>query len=221
MVYGPTLELFQQQQKLRTYYNFINVDSVRYTVGGQKRMFVSAVRETPLYEPVPWLAYWGQRFMMFTHGFGLVPGAGRERHGRRRTRVRVVGHPLEGQVPGARRHRAARLLRRRLRDDGVLQRPRHEGARLPDRPGPRGDRPAASGEDRRAHRLALEADRLRVAQRQVLGARLLGPHHAGHARPLHPHAGRPARAHRAVPLLRLQPVRRRRGRTHRLDRQRA
>ena len=72
MVYGPTLELLQQQQKLRTYYNFVNVDSVRYTVGGEKRMFVSAVRETPLYEPVPWLAYWGQRFMMFTHGYGLV-----------------------------------------------------------------------------------------------------------------------------------------------------
>jgi uncharacterized protein len=72
MVYGPTLELFQQQQKLRTYYNFINVDSVRYTVDGEKKMFVSAVRETPLYEPVPWLAYWGQRFMMFTHGWGLV-----------------------------------------------------------------------------------------------------------------------------------------------------
>ncbi len=72
MVYGPTLELFQQQQKLRTYYNFVNVDSVRYTVNGEKRMFVSSVRETPLYEPVPWLAYWGQRFMMFTHGFGLV-----------------------------------------------------------------------------------------------------------------------------------------------------
>ncbi|HYX21164.1 MAG TPA: UPF0182 family protein, partial [Thermoanaerobaculia bacterium] len=72
MVYGPTLELLQQQQKLRTYYNFINVDSVRYTVDGEKKMFVSAVRETPLFEPVPWLAYWGQRFMMFTHGFGLT-----------------------------------------------------------------------------------------------------------------------------------------------------
>ena len=84
MVYGPTLELFQQEQKLRTYYNFLNVDSVRYTVNGEKRMFVSSVRETPLYEPVPWLAYWGQRFMMFTHGFGLVaaPAAEVTRDGR-------------------------------------------------------------------------------------------------------------------------------------------
>ncbi len=72
MVYGPTLELFQQQQKLRTYYNFVNVDNVRYPIDGENRMFVSSVRETPLYEPVPWLAYWGQRFMLFTHGFGMV-----------------------------------------------------------------------------------------------------------------------------------------------------
>ncbi|MEO8430691.1 MAG: UPF0182 family protein [Acidobacteriota bacterium] len=72
MVYGPTLEVFQQQQKLRTYYNFLNVDNVRYKIDGEERMFVSSVRETPLFEPVPWLAYWGQRFMMFTHGYGLV-----------------------------------------------------------------------------------------------------------------------------------------------------
>ena len=91
MVYGPTLELFQQQQKLRTYYNFLNVDTVRYTIGGEKTMFVSAVRETPLYEPVPWLAYWGQRFMMFTHGFGLVMAP--DRRGvtpERRARLRLL-----------------------------------------------------------------------------------------------------------------------------------
>lgn len=83
MVYGPTLETFQQQQKLRTYYNFLGVDNVRYTVGGEQRMFVSAVRETPLYEPQPWLAYWGQRFMLFTHGWGMVmaPANGVTAHG--------------------------------------------------------------------------------------------------------------------------------------------
>src|SRR5262249_16741828 len=42
MVYGPTLELFQQQQKLRTYYNFVNVDNARYWIDGKERMFVSA-----------------------------------------------------------------------------------------------------------------------------------------------------------------------------------
>jgi uncharacterized membrane protein (UPF0182 family) len=72
MIYGPTLEAFRQQQQLRTYYDFIGVDAVRYRIDGRKQMFVSAVREAPLMEPSPWLAYWGQRFMLFTHGFGLV-----------------------------------------------------------------------------------------------------------------------------------------------------
>ena len=72
MVYGPTLEVFRQQQKLRTYYNFLGVDTVRYQVDGETKLFTSAVRETPLLEPVPWLTYWGQRFMLFTHGHGLV-----------------------------------------------------------------------------------------------------------------------------------------------------
>jgi hypothetical protein len=35
-------------------------------------MYASAVREIPLIEPQPWLAWWGQRFVLFTHGHGLV-----------------------------------------------------------------------------------------------------------------------------------------------------
>ena len=78
MVYGPTLEIFKQQQKLRTYYDFLGIDSVRYTINGEKKMFVSSVRELPLMEPVPWLAWFGQRFVMFTHGQGMImaPAAG-------------------------------------------------------------------------------------------------------------------------------------------------
>lgn len=72
MVYGPSLEVFRQQQKLRTYYNFLGLDTVRYEIDGETKLFTSGVRETPLLEPVPWLTYWGQRFMLYTHGYGLV-----------------------------------------------------------------------------------------------------------------------------------------------------
>jgi hypothetical protein len=72
MIYGPTLQVFVQQEKYRTYHHFINVDTVRYNVGGEKRMYASAVRETPLMEPNPWLAWWGQRFVLFPQGRGLV-----------------------------------------------------------------------------------------------------------------------------------------------------
>lgn len=71
-VYGPTLEIFRQQEKLRTYYDFLDVDTDRYRIGDERRMFVTAPRELPLIEPQPWLAWWGQRFVLFTHGWGFV-----------------------------------------------------------------------------------------------------------------------------------------------------
>lgn len=72
MVYGPTLEIFRQQQKLRTYYNFMSVDPLRFEIDGETKVFVSSVRELPLLDPQPWLTWWGQRFLLFTHGYGLV-----------------------------------------------------------------------------------------------------------------------------------------------------
>ncbi len=47
VVYGPMLQVYEQEQQLRPYYRFISVDGVRYKVDGEKRMFVSAVRELP------------------------------------------------------------------------------------------------------------------------------------------------------------------------------
>jgi len=78
MVYGPTLEHYQQKQKLRAYYNMIGVDFTRYDIDGEQRMMVSSVRELPLYEPEPWLGYFGQRYMLFTHGFGMVMASASE-----------------------------------------------------------------------------------------------------------------------------------------------
>lgn len=72
VVLGVTLDSFNQQQKLRGYYDFMGVDTVRYPINGQPRLFASSVREVPLVEPKPWLSWWGQRFLLFTHGHGLV-----------------------------------------------------------------------------------------------------------------------------------------------------
>jgi uncharacterized membrane protein (UPF0182 family) len=71
-IYGPTLQTYQQQQKLRPYYDFMDVDTVRYRERGESRLYATSVRELPLVEPQPWLAWWGQRFVVFTHGSGLV-----------------------------------------------------------------------------------------------------------------------------------------------------
>lgn len=72
MVYGPTLEIFRQQQQLRTYYDFLSVAPLRFEVDGELQVVAGAVRELPILEPQPWLAWWGQRFMLYTHGHGMV-----------------------------------------------------------------------------------------------------------------------------------------------------
>ena len=75
MVYGPTLQMFEQEQQLRSYYRFLSVDAVRYRVDGAPRMFASAVRELPslgFAGPRQWLRHWGSAALMYTHGFGLV-----------------------------------------------------------------------------------------------------------------------------------------------------
>jgi hypothetical protein len=72
MIYGPSLEIFRQQEQLRTYYDFLGMDVLRYSIDGERVILASSVRELPILEPQPWLAWWGQRFMLFTHGHGLV-----------------------------------------------------------------------------------------------------------------------------------------------------
>ena len=71
-IYGPGLQMYNAQQKLRPYYEFMDLDTVRYQKDGADQMYASAVRELPLVEPQPWLAWWGQRFLVFTHGQGLL-----------------------------------------------------------------------------------------------------------------------------------------------------
>ena len=75
MVFGPMLQIYQQQQQLRPYYYFLSVDGVRYRIDGRKQMFASAVRELPSVDMVgekEWLKYWGSASLLFTHGMGLV-----------------------------------------------------------------------------------------------------------------------------------------------------
>lgn len=71
-VYGPTLEIFQAQERLRAYYDFLDVDTTVHQVDGEPTMFASAAREIPQDVIRPWFAAWGQRAFLFTHGHGMV-----------------------------------------------------------------------------------------------------------------------------------------------------
>ena len=99
LVFGPTLQIFSQQQQLRPYYKFTSVDGVRYEIDGGKKMYASAVRELPsraFLGPKEWLRYWGSAALMFTHGMGLVMSPVNE--------VDDVGNPkyaVEGVPPKA------------------------------------------------------------------------------------------------------------------------
>ncbi|MHC4133520.1 MAG: UPF0182 family protein [Planctomycetota bacterium] len=99
MVYGPLLEIFRQQQKLRAYYNFLDMDTIRVAVDGEPTMLVSSVREVPLMEPAPWLAWWGQQFMLFTHGYGLVTAASGEKTSQGNPVYTSKGIPVASQAP--------------------------------------------------------------------------------------------------------------------------
>lgn len=99
LVYGPLLEVFRQQQQLRAYYDFMDIDIVRYPIEGQKTMLVSAIREVPLLEPKPWLAWWGQRFMLFTHGEGLITAKAHEKTADGLPVYTTGGMPATTQIP--------------------------------------------------------------------------------------------------------------------------
>lgn len=96
-VYGPTLDIFRAQQKLRSYYDFLDVDTVRYSIDGEKRLFVSAVRELPLADPQDWINHWGQRMLLYTHGHGLVMAPAAEVRGEGEPNYATSGIPMQSR----------------------------------------------------------------------------------------------------------------------------
>ena len=102
VVYGPMLQIYEQEQQLRPYYRFLSVDGVRYRVNGQKQMYVSAVRELPSLGfggPKQWLRHWGSAALMYTHGFGLVMSPVHELNEEGGPRYTVAGVPPRATDP--------------------------------------------------------------------------------------------------------------------------
>ena len=66
----PLLNAYRQQQSLRPYYEFLNVDVDRYTVNGEKRQVMLAARELNP-ERIP-VRRWSGRRLQYTHGYGIV-----------------------------------------------------------------------------------------------------------------------------------------------------
>jgi uncharacterized membrane protein (UPF0182 family) len=127
-VYGPMLDIFRQEQALRPYYDILNVDGVRYTVDGRKRMFVSAVRELPslaFLGPKEWLRYWGSAALMYTHGYGLVMSPVNELDDEGRPVYAVHDIPLKTAVQQFAAPEPRIYYGEGLRDDYILTNIRH------------------------------------------------------------------------------------------------
>jgi uncharacterized membrane protein YbhN (UPF0104 family) len=169
MIYGPSLEIFRQQEKLRTYYDFMDVDVLRFTINGERTIVASAVRELPIMEPQPWLAWWGQRFMLFTHGHGLVMAPVGQ--------VTPTGDPvfISSQIPVQATWSEVVATNQAVyygegqRQHGYQQRKPDGRTGLSHRPGAGGDCAAPGRASRRLRRFVAQADRLRLAQRRILG----------------------------------------------------
>ncbi|MEJ5329010.1 MAG: UPF0182 family protein [Desulfobaccales bacterium] len=73
------LEVFQNLQELRTYYDFNSVDVDRYTVGGQYQQVYLAAREIELDKLPAGAKNWLNERLKYTHGLGavMIPAAQR------------------------------------------------------------------------------------------------------------------------------------------------
>jgi len=68
----PLLDTFSQIQEIRTYYDFVAVDSDRYTINGQYRQIMLSARELNS-RSLP-SRTWINAHLTFTHGYGLTLG---------------------------------------------------------------------------------------------------------------------------------------------------
>ena len=70
----PLLTTFAQLQEIRTYYDFMHIDNDRYWINGVYRQVSLSPRElNPASLPG---RNWINEYLTYTHGYGLVPGAG-------------------------------------------------------------------------------------------------------------------------------------------------
>jgi len=69
--YGPLKDTYQQQQSLRTYYTFNDIDLDRYTINGQYQQLEISGREFDLSRLPDSAKNWVNQRLGYTHGYGV------------------------------------------------------------------------------------------------------------------------------------------------------
>ncbi|HET9416047.1 MAG TPA: UPF0182 family protein [Candidatus Limnocylindria bacterium] len=70
--YRPLLTTFGQQQILRQYYAFTDVDIDRYEIGGEQRQIMLSARELDVDRLAEQARTWTNERLVFTHGYGIT-----------------------------------------------------------------------------------------------------------------------------------------------------
>ncbi len=70
--YRPLLTTFGQQQILRRYYTFTDVDIDRYQIGGEQRQIMLSGRELDVERLAEPARTWTNERLVFTHGYGIT-----------------------------------------------------------------------------------------------------------------------------------------------------
>ena len=68
----PALDIYNQNQGLRLYYTFTDVDVDRYTIDGQLREVLVSARELDQNQLQPQAKTWVNEHLTYTHGYGAV-----------------------------------------------------------------------------------------------------------------------------------------------------
>src|SRR5207245_3752079 len=71
--YGPLKDTYQQQQAIRTYYTFNDIDLDRYTVNGQYQQLEISAREFEFARHPTSAQNWVNQRQRYTHALRLAP----------------------------------------------------------------------------------------------------------------------------------------------------
>ena len=70
--YRPLLTTFGQDQILRRYYDFLDVDIDRYPIGGEQRQIMLSARELDVEKLADNARTWTNERLVYTHGYGIT-----------------------------------------------------------------------------------------------------------------------------------------------------
>ena len=93
------LENYQSLQRIRSYYEFRDVDVDRYTLDGERRVVMMSGREVSQAGIQADAQTWQNEHLVYTHGYGAVSALVNQATARRRAQPDARRHPGPAAIP--------------------------------------------------------------------------------------------------------------------------